>query len=535
LTTATGEEQELIRHIIQSALPRAFLLGILLASLALLGSSPASAHAAASPDDVDWAAIDAYVAGEMQAMRVPGLALAIVHGDQIVHQRGFGAADPAGRPVTPQTPFILGSSSKSFTALAIMQLVEAGRIELDAPVQQYLPWFRVADADACARITVRHLLTHTSGLPTSAGSQAFLGDGTQTPEQLVRELSEEELTEPVGEVWQYSNAGYAVLGLIVQTVAGQSYGQYVQEHVFEPLGMQHSHVSRAAAVEDGLASGHQAWFGLPFPVERPYLPAVLPAGFVVSSAEDLGHYLIAQLNDGQAGEASVISPDGLAELHRPAVPLSSTSNTSYGLGWFVGPFGGVPAIHHGGDLYNYHADMVLLPEGRWGVVVLTNTNHLGLLGQGDMSLIAGNVTRLLVDREPVALTRSYLGYAVVGAILLLHLALDVWLLVALRRSWQQLQRRPRPWSLPRMLVLPLLYQLIGPVVLLVILPLAGVPPARTMSHLLMVSPEVASLILVSTALNVVGVIARVTLIVRALPLTRPARVAAWPQPSRTAS
>jgi CubicO group peptidase (beta-lactamase class C family) len=517
---------------IRSALPRAFLLSVLLANLAFFGMSSASAQAPPPSEERDWAAIDAYVAGEMEALRVPGLALAIVHGDQIVHQRGFGAADSSGRPVTPQTPFILASSSKSFTALAIMQLVEAGRIELDAPVQQYLPWFRVADADASARITVRHLLTHTSGLATSAGIQAFWGDGTQTLEQFVRDLSEEELTQPVGEDWQYNNAGYAVLGLIVQTVAGQSYGQYVQDHIFAPLGMQHSHVSHAAAVQDGLASGHLAWFGLPFPAERPYLPAVLPAGFVVSSAEDLGHYLIAHLNDGQAGDASVISPEGLAELHRPAVSLSSTSKTSYGLGWFVGPFGGVPAIHHGGDLHNYHADMVLLPESRWGVIVLTNTNSLGLLGHSDTTLIATNVTRLLVDREPVTVPRSYLRYAVAGIVFLLQLAIDVWLLFLLRRSWKQLQERPG--SLPSTLVLPLLYQPISPLLLLVILPLASIPPSRAVASLLMVSPEVASLILVSTALNIVGVIARVTLIVRALPLTRATRVVAWPQPSRTA-
>src|SRR5262249_52133164 len=167
------------------------------------------------------------------------------------------------------------------------------------------------------------------------------------------------------------------------------------------LGMQHSHVSHAAAVRDGLASGHLAWFGMPFPAERPYLPGMLPAGFVVSSAEDMGRYLIAQLNDGQSGGASVISPEGLAELHRPAVPLTSSSKTSYAMGWFVGPFGGVPAIHHGGDLFNYHADMVLIPESRWGVIVLTNTNSLGLLGHADTDHIAGNVIRLLVDREPV--------------------------------------------------------------------------------------------------------------------------------------
>ena len=118
--------------------------------------------------DIDIAAIDAYLETAMAVAHIPGLALGIVQNDRIVHLRGFGTADPTGRPVTPQTPFILGSVSKSFTALAVTQLIEAGRLELDTPVQRYLPWFRVADASASSQITVGHLLSHTSGLSRSA-------------------------------------------------------------------------------------------------------------------------------------------------------------------------------------------------------------------------------------------------------------------------------------------------------------------------------------------------------------------------------
>src|SRR5690349_8939643 len=113
----------------------------------------------------DFAAIDAYVQGEMKATGIPGLALGIVQGDRIVHLTGFGIADPSGRVVSPQTPFIIGSLNKPITCLAVMQLVEAGKVDLDAPVQRYIPWFRVADEGDSARITVRHLLMQTSGLP----------------------------------------------------------------------------------------------------------------------------------------------------------------------------------------------------------------------------------------------------------------------------------------------------------------------------------------------------------------------------------
>src|SRR5262249_51221021 len=109
----------------------------------------------------DFTAIDRFVDAERQAMRVPGLAIGVVHGDQIAHLAGFGRADGNARPVTPQTPFLAASLTKSFTALAVMQFVEAGKVDLDAPIQRYLPWFRVADAEASARITVRHLLNQT--------------------------------------------------------------------------------------------------------------------------------------------------------------------------------------------------------------------------------------------------------------------------------------------------------------------------------------------------------------------------------------
>jgi CubicO group peptidase (beta-lactamase class C family) len=134
--------------------------------LALGGMRPPAAAAASTPGNgaPDLAAIDRYVEAQRRATRLPGLALGIVHGDRVVHLRGFGAADPSGRPVTPQTPFLLASTTKSLTALAVMQLAEAGKVDLDAPVQRYLPWFRLADPAASARITVRHLLNQTSGL-----------------------------------------------------------------------------------------------------------------------------------------------------------------------------------------------------------------------------------------------------------------------------------------------------------------------------------------------------------------------------------
>jgi CubicO group peptidase (beta-lactamase class C family) len=136
---------------------------ILLALALLLPMQARPIQAAPTPATPDMAAIDQYVAEQLETLGIPGASLAIVHDDQIVHLQGFGQADQTGRAMTAQTPTLIGSLTKSFTAVAVMQLVEQGKVGLDAPVQRYLPWFRVADPAASAQITLRHLLTHTSG------------------------------------------------------------------------------------------------------------------------------------------------------------------------------------------------------------------------------------------------------------------------------------------------------------------------------------------------------------------------------------
>src|SRR6202023_735803 len=133
---------------------------VVLAAVFAAGADPV--FASSGPD---YAAIDRYVQDQVNEARIPGLALGIVHGAEVAHVRGFGRADSGGRPVTPQTPFIIGSISKSFTALAVAQLAEAGKVNLDASVQRYVPEFRLADAQRSAEITVRQLLNQTSGIP----------------------------------------------------------------------------------------------------------------------------------------------------------------------------------------------------------------------------------------------------------------------------------------------------------------------------------------------------------------------------------
>jgi CubicO group peptidase (beta-lactamase class C family) len=439
----------------------AFVLGA-----AYLVSKPGSDTPAANGAQVgpNFAEIEGFVQEEMAAQRIPGLALGIVDGDRIAYVRGFGTADDSGREVTPQTPFIIGSVSKSITALAVMQLVEANKIELAAPVQRYLPWFRVADEKASAEITVRHLLNQTSGLSTKTG-RTFQGDGDTSDtalEQAVRKLNSAALTKPVGAKHQYSTINYSVLGLIVQTVAGQSYERYVQTRILDPLQMRNSYTSEAAAQPQGLATGHNYWFGRPRAADLPYNRGLIPAGYLISSAADMTHYLISQLNGGRYDGTSVLSSDGIGELHRPAVQTPE-ADTSYGMGWFVGPVNDIPAIHHQGETFNFHANVVLIPQSRRGVVVLMNAeNSLDLFTNGRMGTIADGVTSLLEGREPPSppsYVAIFIVYAALFALLVLQARGIARSVVALRRGRIPRGRGGPWWRIGLSLVLSLAWAL----------------------------------------------------------------------------
>lgn len=399
-----------------------------------------------SPRDT-FEEIDAHVKRQMERLKIPGVSLAIVEGGGISHLRGFGEARPGGEAPTPQTPFMLGSLTKSFTALAVMQLVEAGKVELDAPVRRYLPWFRVVDPEASARMTVRHLLNQTSGLPGSSGEiqLADLDDSPDAAERQARALSTLDLTRPVGAAFEYSNANYSLLGLIVEAASGESYADYVQDHVFTPLEMTHSYTSRDAAKQNGLAVGHRYWFAVPFAAPDVPVPhGSLAAGLLISSAEDLGRYLNALLDGGRAG-ARILSETGIEELHREAadVRVMGLSFGQYGMGWFVDKVGQAKLVWHSGTLPEFGAYMALLPEQNKGVVLLFNACHHWMnpvhaeFGTGVAALLAG-------ERRPPDRFGAVVPWALRGQLLIpaLQAAGVAATLRQLRRWRQEPGRRP---------------------------------------------------------------------------------------------
>jgi len=192
---------------------------------------------AAPANPMDFSALDAIVEAQMQKHGLPGVALAIIDGDEIVYSQGYGWAD-RNRPMTSQTKMFIGSQSKSFTALAIAQLADQGVLDLDAPVQTYIPWFRVADEEGSVQITIRHLLNHSSGL-SDAGFPVVLSKNTSL-EESVRALESANLTAPIGSTFQYFNMGYSVLAYLIEVASDQSYSDYIRDHILMPLEMDNS-------------------------------------------------------------------------------------------------------------------------------------------------------------------------------------------------------------------------------------------------------------------------------------------------------
>lgn len=422
-----------------------FTLLILLSGFLL--TQPVAAAVRAAPPTPNMSKIDTFITTTMQEKHIPGVALAVVHDDQALHLRGFGKADESGRAVTAQTPFQIGSMSKSFTALAIMQLVEQGKVDLNAPVQRYLPWFRLANAAVSTHITVASLLHHTSGIP-GEGNAPFELEALANPslgmEQFIRSLQTVSPDRPIGS-FEYSNTNYAMLGLIVQTVSGQPYATYIQQHILAPLQMQHTFLSFEEAQRHGAAQGYNWFFGVPRPVDRPIGESMIPAGGLISSAEDLSHYLIAMMNGGRYGTARVLSAQGVQTLQAPSTPIPAATfpgvQGGYGMGWIHGTYYGVPAIFHSGTTPSFKAFMVMEPQRHWGAVLLTDISSQ--VATEPFDTIRSGVTHLLVgqDPEPVAEMTINTLYLLIDLVLALLSILIVWSVLRLPRWYHKLSSR----------------------------------------------------------------------------------------------
>jgi len=338
--------------------------------------------------------VDAWFDQQMRDAGIPGAAMVVVGGGQIVDTHTFGAADDHGSPITPSTPFMIGSLTKSITALAVMQLVRDGRLSLDAPVVDVMPDFATADPSATRSITIRELLDQTSGFSTEAG-QRPLSTPITSLQARVDELRSVVPVSAPGSAFHYSNINYLVLGRVVEVASGSDFDTYVRTRIFEPLGMRSASAKLTPALADGLTRAHRLWFGQA-PSSTPiYRADMVPAGFVAASASDMGAYLLAQL-----GHAETVAPsDILTTMHTGTTPTGVTDQR-YGFGWFDGTLGGTRVVSHTGSTTDMASVAVLVPSKDVGVVILmngTSTLYETLHKPDTIGLAA---TALLLGQDP---------------------------------------------------------------------------------------------------------------------------------------
>ncbi len=393
---------------IMKAIIAIFLIATLILSLART-VNPAHAQSTS----YDFSEVDTYIQETMRRLPIKGLALAIVKGDQILYMQGYGIANAQGDSATPQTPWPMGSVTKSFTALAIRQLAVAGKVNLDASLQTYLPEFRLADQHAASIITIRELLDHTSGISKQEGEAPYLNSPTTTFAEDLDHLARYRPVYQPGEHDEYSNWNYVLLGEVVSRVSGQPYAEYLQENIFVPLEMSHSTFADFHSLPH-TATGNLIAFGLPVPYDEKYVPAMVGAGYLTSTSEDMAHYLSLFFGQGQYHNKSLLPASGPGR---------------YGPMWHWIEGSPAPDIVYGlsGGLNSISTTCLTYPQQEVGVVLLLNTrlDQISEVSTYDIALGIGNIILHRPYQAPSS-SALYIPWAILDVSILLFIMAIIW-------------------------------------------------------------------------------------------------------------
>ena len=352
----------------------------------------ASASASASVSASAPADLDSYVANSMKTFEVPGVAVAIVKDGKIVVAKGYGVRKLGdSTPVDDHTMFGIGSNTKAFTTALLAQLVDAGRLSWDDPVYQRLPGFVMYDPYVSHEMTIRDLLTHRSGMGLGEGDLLFWPRSIYTRDEIIYKLRFMKPASSFRSHYAYDNLLYMTAGQIVPAVTGVSWDDYVRQHIFAPLGMDHTNVSNAAfKTGDDYAFPHERVEGklqvIPFEV----LDNAGPAGAINSCAADMAKWVQLQLNHGKfAGHDGRLfseqqskemwSAQTILPIDNPPPPLAALKPNfaDYGLGWALRDYHGRKLVGHTGGVAGFVSRVMLVPEENLGVVVLTNAEEDG--------------------------------------------------------------------------------------------------------------------------------------------------------------
>lgn len=393
----------------------------------------------AKNNNIDYDSVSKVLEKDIKENHISGMSVIVVSSDEVIFSKTYGNCENI------DTPFIIGSMSKSFTALSIMKLVEENKIDINKPISTYIDaslYFKnKEDGD---RITVKQLLNQNSGIGT------------------YQKLGCLKITGNYGK-YQYSNANYNLLGKIIESVSNESYSDYVTKNILEPLGMNHTSPTLEGSNKNGLIKGYQNYFGIPI-AESPNYPTddnswiQVPAGFISSSASDMGRYLQMYLNKG----LNIITEDSISKMFYDNIPQDNIDRDYYGMGWVYTKYYSKPVLTHSGLVENYTSKMFIIPEDNIGIVILVNMNDYLVTN----NLLEDIVKPILGEKKPNVPNHLYLkNHLLLDAIYLVVTMIAIYPIVTIKK-WKNKNKTKKLYVIDfaRHLFFPLLLILL-PVVI----------------------------------------------------------------------
>jgi len=357
------------------------------------------------------AAIEKAIDDKRKEFGIPGVSLVIVKDDKVIYLKGLGVKDfEHNTPVTPDTRFAIGSATKAFTAMLAVMSADEGKLSLDDSPKKFLPYFTLRDEEAAAKITLRDLLSHRSGLNRT---DLAMVTGVLNREELIKVAGQAKPTAKLGEKFQYQNVMYTAAGEAVAKAQNSTWDDLIAKKIFKPLGMTDSDTSPEAMQKSrdysfgyDYNAGTKVTRRLP---QRP-IPAAAPAGAINSSARDMAQWVRFMLGNGVFNGRRLVSEKGFDELVRKQINIAGP--VDYGLGWFLRQWNGHKVVEHGGNIDGFNAQVALMPDQKLGFVLLTNVtaSSLGTVAMNTIwkNLVATPTTEAKAT-EPAADPKQEVG------------------------------------------------------------------------------------------------------------------------------
>ena len=319
-----------------------------------------------------FAEIETFLQSLIDTGGIPGITIAITIGEDIIYTNGFGVTNTdTKKKLEPKNTFHIASVSKTFTATAVMQLYERGKIDINKPLITYLPYFKLKD-ERYKDITIKQMLNHTSGMPDVDDYEWDKGVSDEgAAERYVRSLSDSVLISKPGTEFHYSNIAFDIMADLIAKVSGMSFEKYVKENILTPLEMNESSFYYPEIKRSLRTSPHIGNPPKVLPV-YPYNRMHAPSSTLNTNVLEMSHWAIANIYNGKYKNSQILSPETHLMMMTPTFLRNKDQNISIGLSWFMYPYKGMTNYEHGGSDDGYRSLLTLIPEKKIGIIILSN-------------------------------------------------------------------------------------------------------------------------------------------------------------------